>query len=117
MYIPIIYTGSFPYGDASANRILSYAVEMANLGQEVQVISLVTYDQPFTDEEREDLMRCSAITYKGIDVRYVSGTDFWPREKGKKVKKLWLYLRGILRAKSLLNKRKGDYKMCIRDRS
>jgi len=109
MYIPIIYTGSFPYGDASANRILSYAVEMANLGQEVQVISLVTYDQPFTDEEREDFMRCSAITYRGINVHYVSGADFWPREKGKKVRKLWLYLRGIIRATSLLNKRKGDY--------
>ena len=109
MYIPIIYTGSFPYGQASANRVLSYAVEMANLGQEVQVISLVTYDQPFTDEERADLMKHAAITYKGVNVHYVSGRNFWPREKGKKVKKLWLYLRGILRAKSLLNKRKGDY--------
>jgi glycosyltransferase involved in cell wall biosynthesis len=109
MFIPIIYTGSFPYGDASANRILSYAVEMAKFGHEVQVMSLVTYDQPFTDKEREDLMRCSAITYRGINVHYVSGADFWPREKGKKVRKLWLYLRGIIRATSLLNKRKGDY--------
>jgi glycosyltransferase involved in cell wall biosynthesis len=82
---------------------------MAKFGHEVQVMSLVTYDQPFTDKEREDLMRCSAITYRGINVHYVSGADFWPREKGKKVRKLWLYLRGIIRATSLLNKRKGDY--------
>jgi len=109
MYIPIIYTGPSPYGDAAANRVLSYAVEMAKMGHEVQVISLVTYDQPFTDDEREDLVRRSAITYKGIDVQYVSGRDFWPREKGKKVKKLYLYLRGTLRAGSLLNKRKGEY--------
>ncbi len=109
MYIPIIYTGSFPYGSAAANRLLSYALEIAKLGHEVQVISLVTYDQPFTDDEREDLIRRSAITYKGIDVQYVSGTVFWPRVKGKKVRKLWLYLMGILKARSLLNKRKGDY--------
>lgn len=109
MYIPIIYTGSFPYGKASANRVLSYAVEMAKFGHEVQVISLVTYDQPFTDDEREDLIRRSAITYKGIDVQYVSGTAFWPREKGKKVRKSRLYLRGILGASKLLKGRKGDY--------
>ncbi len=113
MYIPIIYTGSFPYGQASANRVLSYAVEMANLGQEVQVISLVTYDQPFTDEERADLMKHAAITYKGVNVHYVSGRNFWPREKGKKVKKLWLYLKGVLRATKLLKRRKGEYKSVI----
>ncbi|NMB36514.1 MAG: glycosyltransferase family 4 protein [Bacteroidales bacterium] len=109
MYIPIIYTGSFPYGKASANRVLSYAVEMAKCGHEVEVISLVTYDQPFTDEEREDLIRRSAITYRGVNVHYASGKDFWPRGEGYKVRKLWLYLRGILSARSLLNKRKGDY--------
>lgn len=109
MYIPIIYTGSFPYGKASANRVLSYAVEMAKLGHEVQVITLVTYDQPFTDEEREDLMRRFAITYRGVNVHYALGRDFWPREKGKKVKKLRLYLRGAIKARKLLNKRKGDY--------
>ena len=65
MYIPIIRIGPFPYGQASANRVLSYAVEMAKLGHEVEVISLVTYDQPFTDEERDDLMMHSAISYRG----------------------------------------------------
>lgn len=109
MYIPIIRTGVFPYGQASANRILSYAVEMVKLGHEVQVINLVTHDQPFTDDERTDLMRRSAINYKGLDVQYVSGTDFWPREKGKKIRKLWLYLRGILGAGKLLKRRKGEY--------
>ena len=59
MFIPIIYT-VFSIWDASANRILSYAVEMAKFGMRYCVMSLVTYDQPFTDKEREDLMRCSA---------------------------------------------------------
>ncbi|HPH53195.1 MAG TPA: hypothetical protein PLY62_03945, partial [Bacteroidales bacterium] len=79
------------------------------MGQEVQVISLVTYDQPFTDEERADLMKHAAITYKGVNVHYVSGRNFWPREKGKKVKKLWLYLKGVLGATKLLKRRKGEY--------
>ncbi len=109
MYIPIIRTGPFPYGQASANRVLSYALEMVKLGHEVEVISLVTYDQPFTDEEREDLMRRSAITYRGVNVHYASGRDFWPREKGKKLKKLRLYLRGIIGARKLLMRRKGEY--------
>lgn len=109
MYIPIIRIGPFPYGQASANRVLSYAVEMAKLGHEVEVISLVTYDQPFTDEERDDLMMHSAISYRGVNVHYASGRDFWPREKGKKVKKLRLYLKGVLGATKLLKRRKGEY--------
>ena len=95
MYIPIIYAGPFPYGFASANRVLSYAVEMAKLGHEVHVLSLVTYNQPFTEQERADFMSRHAITYKGIQVEYVSGTEFWPEGRGGKLKKLWLFIKGL----------------------
>lgn len=108
MYIPIIYAGPFPYGYASANRVLSYAVEMAKMGHEVQVLSLVTYDQPFTGEEKADLEKRCAIKYKGIDVQYVSGREFWP-VKGGKLKKVFLLWKGYRGARRSLLSRKGEF--------
>lgn len=104
MNIAIIYGGPFPYGQASANRILSYAREMVKLGHIVQVHCLVTYNQPFTSKQNEQLTKNGIVDYEGIQCIYTSGLNYWQKEGQSFFKKLMIIIKGCIGSFKLLYK-------------
>lgn len=96
MNITTIYPGSFPYGTASANRVLSYSQEIVNMGHSVNVLCLTTYKQPFTDIEKKQLKNNKKIIFKGINCIFCAKEHYWPYKSKNILKKTIIFSKSIL---------------------
>lgn len=100
MNIVVLTSLSFPIGFASTNRLLSYSKPIVESGNKMKVICLIP-----TEIESEIIQNKEFKgEYEGISFEYSSGTTLWPKSGEKRLKKLFLILKGNLNAISLLVK-------------
>ena len=80
MNIVIIFTTPFPYGEAGANRVISYSKAMAQLGHEVTVHCL----QPsvrYSEKNNPNIPKPDINgELDGIHYIQTAGTIYWPEE-------------------------------------
>lgn len=90
MKIVIIFTTPFPYGEAGANRIISYTKAMVQLGHEVTVHCL----QPpirYSEKDNPNVLKPDVNgNIDGIHYVHTGGTIYWPEEGKGLLKKQWL---------------------------
>lgn len=107
MKIVIPYTNPFPYGDANANRLISYAKELVNLGIEVEVHALQPSIRP-SDLVNDKVPRPNVEGYyEGIHYIHTSGSIFWPETGRGKLKKVWIRLKSYVGSARRINKEKN----------
>jgi glycosyltransferase involved in cell wall biosynthesis len=100
MNIVVLTSSSFPIGFASTNRLLSYSKPIVESGNKMKVICLIPTEIESETIQNKDIKG----EYKGIFFEYSSGTTLWPKSGEKKLKKLYLILKGNLNGISLLVK-------------
>lgn len=104
MNIVIVFPNPFPYGDAAANRVISYTKGMVQLGHVVTVHCL----QPpvrYSDKNNPNVLKPSVVgNIDGVNYVHTAGTVYWP-EKGKGlIKKQWLRLKSYINSAKFLYK-------------
>lgn len=104
MKIVIIFTTPFPYCDAGANRVISYAKEIVSMGHNVTVHSL----QPSIRPSQLNDSRIPKPDVKGVidGINYIhtAGTIMWPESGKGLLKKQYLRLKARLNSIMLLIK-------------
>ena len=106
MNIVIIFTTPFPYADAGANRVISYAREVSALGHTVTVHSLQPSIRPSQLDNPNIPKPEVEGVIDGINYIHTAGTIMWP-ESGKGMIK-----KKLLRVMARIN----SYRLLIRQR-
>lgn len=108
MRIVIIFTTPFPYGEAGANRVISYTKAMAQLGHDVTVHCL----QPPVRYSEKDNPKVPKPDVEGSinGIRYVhtAGTIYWPEEGKSLCKKLWLRFKSYIGSAKMIWRERKD---------
>ena len=106
MNIVIIFTTPFPYADAGANRVISYAKEVSALGHTVTVHSLQPsirlsqiVDPNIPKPEVEGVI-------DGINYIHTAGTILWPESGKSLIKKKLLRIKARINSYRLLFKQR-----------
>lgn len=96
MKVVIPYTNPFPFGDANANRLISYAKELVRLGLEVEVHALQPSVRP-THIKNPNIPKPDVEGYfEGIHYIHTSGSTFWPEHGRSKLSKIWILIKSYL---------------------
>lgn len=107
MKIVIPYTNPFPYGDANANRLISYAKELVHLGIEVEVHALQPSVRP-SDLVNDKIPKPDVEGYyEGIHYIHTSGSTFWPETGKGKLAKEWIRLKSYAGSARRISKEKN----------
>lgn len=98
MRIVIAYTNPFPYGDANANRLISYAKELVKQGHSVHVHCLQPSVRP-SDLGRIDVPKPSVEgCFEGITYCHTAGSVIWPESGHHMVRKGWIRIKSYFRS-------------------
>lgn len=108
MKIVIPYTNPFPYGDANANRLISYAKELVNQGIDVDVLALQPSVRP-SDMDNDNVPKPDVEgIYEGIHYIHTSGSTYWPETGKGKLRKEWILLKSYLGAAKIIRSDRKD---------
>lgn len=118
MNVVIAYTNPFPYGDANANRVISYAKELVRLGDKITVHCLQPSVRP-SEVDNPSIPKPEVKgTFEGIDYIHTAGSFMWP-EKGKGlIKKKFIRIKSYINSFRLIyqNRKSIDLlQVCVAD--
>ena len=104
MNIVVIFTTPFPYADAGANRVISYAKEIAAMGHTVTVHSLQPSVRPSQLDDPNIPKPVVEGVIDGINYIHTAGTVLWPESGKGLLKKRFLRIKARLKSIRLLIK-------------
>ena len=102
MNILILFSESFPVGLAGTNRIITIAQSLIESGNKVRILCITP-----TEKDLKINNQVKGV-YNKISFEYTSKTVIWPKSI---IKKLYLTIKGIMRAKREIRKTLKDDKV------
>lgn len=108
MNIIVVFTTPFPYADAGANRVISYAKEIAQKGHSVTVHSLQPSVRPLQLNNPNIPKPEIKGVIDGINYIHTAGTVLWPESGKGMLRKQYLRFKARLNSIRLLIKERKN---------